>query len=347
LARAGETVIDFGHKDDAVPFEGMRYASERVLTVTVEPNDPKDLPRLNKALDRLLVEDPNLDMKIDEKTGEYQLSGMGELHLETSMKFLKDYSRGAEITSSQPTTDYRESVAGKGSIVLAKSPNKLNSFKVRAEHNEETAHLAAEEKENVWAIDEYSNKLSDVTKNASVPCEARDSIISGFRWACKNGPLCGQPLRTVKVSLVDVELQAEPKLREPTQIVRGISRAILGSFLTAEPILLEPTYKIELSTPIKWFGKCANILASRRTRILTTENRGPVSLIRGYLPVAEALGLSAELRSSTSGRVFWQTTFDHWEKVPEKMAKETIRQIRMRKGLTPEIPNPMKFVDEA
>ncbi|HXX87608.1 MAG TPA: GTP-binding protein, partial [Candidatus Acidoferrum sp.] len=348
LARAGETVIDYGHKDNAVPFEDMRYASERVLTVTVEPDDPKDLPLLNKALDRLLVEDPNLDMKIDERTGEYQLSGMGELHLETSMKFLKDYSRGAEITSSQPTTDYRESVAGKGTIVLAKSPNKLNSFKVRAEQSKETPQLAAEENErNVWAIDEYSNKLIDATKNASVPTEARDSIISGFKWACKNGPLCGQPLRTVKVSLVDVKLQAEPKLREPTQIERGISRAILGSFLTAEPILLEPTYKIELSTPIKWFGKCTNILASRRTRILTTENRGPISLIRGYLPVAEALGLSAELRSSTSGRVFWQTTFDHWEKVPGKMAEEIIRQIRMRKGLPPEIPKPTKFVDEA
>lgn len=348
LARAGETIIDWMCKNDAVPFEGMRYVSERVLTVTVEPNNPKDLPLLNRALDRLLAEDPNLDIKIDEKTGEYHLSGMGELHLETSLKFLKDYSGGAEIAFSQPTTDYRESVAGKGSIVLAKSPNKLNSLKVRAELNRETEQLAAEEKDrNVWALDEYSNMLIDLTRNVSIPREARDSIISGFRWACKNGPLCEQPLRTVKVSLVDVELQAEPELREPTQIMRGISRAILGSFLTAEPVLLEPTYKIELSTPIKWFGKCTNILVSRRTRILTKENKGAISLIKGYLPVAEALGLSAELRSSTSGRVFWQTAFDHWEKVPEKLADGIIRQIRMRKGLDPEIPKPMKFVDEA
>jgi elongation factor 2 len=215
------------------------------------------------------------------------------------------------------------------------------------EHNRETEQLAKENDSNAWVLDEYSNILVDVTRNVSIPSEARDSIISGFRWACKNGPLCEQPLRTVKVSLFDVELQAEPGLREPTQIVRGISRAILGSFLTAKPILLEPTYKIELSTPIKWFGRCTSILVSRRTKILSTENRGAISLIRGYLPVAEALGLSAELRSSTSGRVFWQTTFDHWERVPEKMAAGIIRQIRMRKGLPSEIPKPMKFVDEA
>ena len=348
MARAGETIIDSTCKDDAVPFERMRYVSEPVITVSVEPKDPKDLPRLNKALDRLFVEDPNLEIKIDEKTGEYHLSGMGELHLETSIKFLKDYSGSGEIIVSSPTTDYRESVAGKGSIVLAKSPNKLNSFKVQAELHKETEALAAEEKErNVWAFDEHSNILIDLTRNVRIPSEARDSIVSGFRWACKTGPLCEQPIRTVKVSLVDVEVQQEPALREPTQIMRGVSRAILGSFLTAKPILLEPIYKIELSTPIEWFGKCTNILVSRRARILATENRGAIILIKGYLPVAEALGLAAEVRSSTSGRVFWQSTFDHWKKVPEKIAVGIIRQIRMKKGLLPEIPKPGMFADEA
>jgi elongation factor 2 len=147
--------------------------------------------------------------------------------------------------------------------------------------------------------------------------------------------------------MIDAKIQEEPALREPKQIKRAISRAILGSFLTAKPFILEPIYKIELSTPTKWFGKCTNILVSRRGKIQTTENRATITMITGYIPVAETIGLSAEMRSSTSGHVFWQSTFDHWERVPEKIAAEIIKQIRIRKGLPPEIPKPDKFVDEA
>jgi elongation factor 2 len=348
IVRPGETAVDSALKEEAVPFESMRYVSEPVITVGVEPKDPKDLACLNVALERLSIEDPNLAIKIDEKTGEYLLSGMGELHLETSMKFLKDYSGGIDIIVSAPIANYGESVAGKGLIVLTKSPNKQNSFRVQVEHHKEAEGPTGEDKKgSVWAFDEHGNILVDLTRNAKIPVEARDSIISGFQWACKTGPLCEQPVRNVKASLIDSDIQEEPALREPTQIMRGISRAILGSFLTAKPILLEPFYKIELSTPIEWFGKCTNILVSRRGRILKTENRGVITMITGYLPVAEALDLSAEMRFSTSGRVFWQSTFDHYEKVQDKMAAEIIKQIRMRRGLSPEIPKPEKFIDEA
>jgi len=348
LVRAGETVVDSAHKEGTVPFEGMRYVSEPVITVAVEPRDPKDLPLLAKALDRLSVEDPNLAIRVDEKTGEYQLRGIGELHLETAVRFLKDYSGGADIATSNPTADYRESVAGKGLVMMAKSPNKQNSFKVQVEAHEESKGLTVEdETKKIGALDDQRNILIDLTKDVRIPGEVRDSIISGFDWACRTGPLCEQPMRNVKVDMIDAKIQEEPALREPKQIKRAISRAILGSFLTAKPFILEPIYKIELSTPTKWFGKCTNILVSRRGKIQTTENRATITMITGYIPVAETIGLSAEMRSSTSGHVFWQSTFDHWERVPEKIAAEIIKQIRIRKGLPPEIPKPDKFVDEA
>jgi len=347
LARAGETVVDEAHRKDAVPFESMRYVSEPVITVSVEPKDPKDLPRLNAALERLSVEDPNLKIRIDRKTGECLVSGMGELHLETSMKFLKDYSSGLDVIASSPTADYRESVAGKGSIVLAKSPNKMNSFSIQVEVFKHTEDQNQEDRQKqIWALDEHENVLEDLTLNIRIPGEAKDSIISGFQYACKTGPLCEQPVRNMRVNLIGVEIQEDPALREPRQIMRGISRAILGSFLTAKPILLEPVYKFELSTPIGWFGRCAKILVSRRGRITTTESRGTTTFITGYLPVVETFGLSDEMRSSTSGRVFWQSAFDRWERVPQKMAAEIIRQIRLRRGLSPEIPEPEKFIEE-
>jgi elongation factor 2 len=78
---------------------------------------------------------------------------------------------------------------------------------------------------------------------------------------------------------------------------------------------------------------------------LTTEHRGALTVIAGYIPVAETFGLSAEMRSATSGHAFWQCTFAHWEKTPENVAAEVIKKIRERRGLPPEIPKPDKFID--
>lgn len=347
IARAGETIVDIAHKESVVPFEAMRYVSEPVITVALEPKSPEDLQRLINAMNRLAVEDPNLAVAIDEKTGECLLSGMGELHLETAVSFLKDYSGGVTITTSSPIADYRESISAKGSAATAKSLNKQNSFRVQVEPSENKKRKsAADSTTNTWVSDEQGNALVDLTKDVRILPEVKEAVISGFRWACNTGPLCEQPLKNVKVNLLDAKIQEERTLREPKQIMRAVSRAILGSILTAKPILLEPIYKIEISTPPQWFGKCTNIIGSRRGRIQATENRGTITMITGYIPVAETFGLSAEMRSSTSGRVFWQSAFDHWEKIPEKTAAEIIKQVRARRGLRPEVPEPDKFIDE-
>jgi elongation factor 2 len=346
-ARAEETVVDDTHRQDAVPFESMKYVSEPVITVALEPRNPQDLPRLRDALNRLILEDPNLAVRVDDKTGEYLLSGMGELHLETSLTFLKDYSGNVEMMASNPIADYRESVSAKGQVALAKSPDKMNSFRIQVKPANLTERQSAKENAmSVWAIDDQGNILIDSTGNISISTGARDSIVSGFQWACRTGPLCEQPMRNVQATLVEAKIQEKAAPSEPKQIMRAVSRAILGSSLTAKPILLEPVYKIELFTPSQWFGKCTNILTSRRGKVQATENKGTMTLITGYIPVAETFDLSAEIRFSTSGRVFWQSTFDHWERVPEKMAKEIIRKIRTTRGLPPEVPKPDKFVEE-
>jgi elongation factor 2 len=373
LARAGETLVDIEHKDVIVPFERIKYLSQPVIRIAIDPKNPKDLPRLMEAMNRLSVEDPNLVATIDQETGQYLLSGMGELHLEIAMKFLTQYSGGVELAASSPIVAHRESVSEQGAVVMTKSPNKQNRFWVQVKplENEvvelmENGELAEEigqrqienmlqeeagyspkEAENVWVLDEHGNMLIGLTENIQNIHEAKDSVISGFRWACKTGPLCEEPLRGVKVKLLDAQLHEEPKQREPIQIMRAISRAILGSALTAKPVLLEPVYKINVSIPIQWFGTCSNILTRRRGKILTTEHRGALTVIAGYIPVVETLGLSAEMRSATSGHAFWQCTFARWERIPENVASEVIGQIRRRRGLPSDIPKPEKFVDEA
>ena len=373
LARASETLVDFAYKDSMIPFERIKYVSEPVITIAIEPKHPKDLPRLADIMHRLSIEDPNLVATINKETGEYLLSGMGELHLEIAVKFLKDYGGGLETITSPPIVVYRESVAGQGVVAMAKSLNKHNRFWIQVEPLEEKvieliekgeiteemepkrigaalyreAGWPANEARNVWAMEEHKNILVDMTKGIQFLEEARDIIIAGFRWAAQNGPLCEEPMRGVKVKLMDVQLHEDPVHRDPAQIMPAVRRAFLGSFLTAQPMLIEPVYKIGVSVPPQWVGEVTGIITRKRGRIVASEQKGPITMINGYIPVSETFGLSADMRSATSGHAFWQTQFDHWEKVPESLALTVMEETRKRRGLSPEIPKPSKFIDEA
>jgi len=372
LARAGETIIDVEHKDGMFPFERIKYVSEPVVTIAIEPKHPRELPRLVDAMNRLSIEDPNLVTTVNKETGEYLLSGMGELHLEIAVKFLKDYGGGIEITTSRPIVVYRESVSGQGVVAMAKSPNKHSRFWVQIEPLDETVIKMIEkgdiaeqmgrkrigtvlkeagwptgEARNVWTLEEHKNMIIDLTKGVQYLREAREMIIAGFRWACESGPLCDEPLRGLKIKLLDVKLHEDPVHRGPAQVMPAVRRAILGSFLTAKPVLLEPIYKIGVSVPAQWVGESSSMIIRKRGRILSSEQRGALTTVTGYIPVAETFGLAADMRSATSGHAFWQCSFDHWDKAPESVAAEVIKQVRERRGLSPEIPSPKKFIDEA
>jgi len=373
LARAGETLVDVAHKDVMVPFERIKYVSEPVITIALEPKHPKDLPRLVDVMQRLAVEDPNLMATINKETGEYLLSGMGELHLEIACKFLKDYGGGLEVVTSKPIVLYHECISEKGIPAMSKSPNKHNRFWIQVEPLDDKvielidkggiadeigrkqigymltkeAGWLAEEARSIWAVEEHKNILLDVTKGIQYLGEARDMIISGFKWACANGPLCEETMRGIKVKLVDASLHEDPAYRGPAQVIPAIKRALCGSFLTAKPVLLEPVYKTGISVPVQWVGEVSNMIIRRRGRILSSEQKGPLTMITGYIPVAETFGLSADMRSATSGHAFWQSTFDHWGKVPENVAHNVIKEIRERRGLKAEIPTASEFIDKS
>ncbi len=373
LARAGETLVDTAHKDNMVPFERITYVSEPVMTIALEPKHPKELPRLVDVMHRLSIEDPNLMTTINKETGEYLLSGMGELHLEIAIKFMKDYAPGLDIITSKPIVVYRESISKPGSVAMAKSPNKHNKFWIQIEPLEEKvmemiesgkisedmsrkrlgevlyreAKWPSDEARNVWAIEEHRNIFVNMTKGIQFLREIMDMSISGFRWACQTSPLCEEPMRSLKMKLIDVELHEDPVHRGPAQIMPAVRRAILGSFLTADPVLLEPVYRIQVSVPAQWVGEVSSLIARKRGRILSSSQKGAMLLIDGYIPVAETFGLAAELRSATSGHAFWQSQFDHWEKVPENIAATVIAEMRKRRGLPPEIPKASRFIDEA
>jgi elongation factor 2 len=342
--KIGETIVDIPHKAGMVPFEGTYYLSEAVITLAVEPKNPQDLPLLILGLEKLTAEDPNLKIDVDKETGEYLLSGMGELHLEIAINQLKD-ACGIDVVVSSPRVVYKETVSKKGVVALAKSPNKLNCFwlQVEPEAEEQAAPLEAEELGNILSIDENRNVLLDCRKKPDrVSDEVLEALIAGFEYACKAGPLCGEPIRHLQVKLIDMKLEEESALSE---VMHGASKAIFGSFLTAQPTLLEPIYKITITVATELSGESSRILSTRRGKITQFEQKGMLTHITGFIPVSETFGFSKELRSATSGRAFWQSFFDHWEKMPQKLTTYVINDLRQRKGLAPKVPKPEKFME--
>ncbi len=369
LARAGETIVDSYNAGKIPPFERIKYITEPVVTIAIEPKKPQDLPKLIELVRRASIADPNLVYHINEETGETLISGMGELHLEIAIKNLR--KEGIDLLTSPPVVVYRETPRSISQVVLAKSPNKHNRFwiqiepldevsldlleknivtedmpwKERAKILREKAGWDGKEARNIWAIDEYKNVFIDKTTGVQYLNELKDMIISGFRWAVSEGPLCGEPLRGAKIMLTDAQIHEDPVHRGPAQVLPAIRRAVYGALLSADPTLMEPVYRIQATAPIDLVGKVTGLISKKRGRIERIEEREKMAVVQGYIPVAETIGFASLMRSETGGRVFWQNTFDHWELMPDALSKKVIMDIRSRKGMKKEIPRAEEYMD--
>ncbi len=341
--RIGETLVDPAHKDGMVPFEKISYISEPVVTLAVEPKNPRDMPTLQEELEKLTTEDPNLKLSVDSTTGEFLLSGMGELHLEVAINQLKS-DRSIDIAVSPPRVEYLEIAQKDGIVALAKSPNKQNSFWIETEPEQEHSTYLDEDRGTALTLDEHRNVLLDYNnKTEKLSEDILESIIAGFEYACNAGPLCGEPIRHLITNLIDLELA--PDATGGPEIMRAVSKAIFASFLTANPTLQEPVYKITITVASDLASESSRILSTKRGKVTSFEQKGLLTQITGCIPVAETFGFSKELRSATSGKAIWQSFFDHWQKMPPKLAQEVITELRKRKGLSPEVPKPEKFME--
>jgi len=367
--RAGETIVDYAHSEGAVGFEQIKYISEPVLTVAVEPKRPVDLPRLVDAMTKLSIQDPNLVASINQETGEYLFSGMGELHLEIALKDLKREHK-VDVVATEPTVVYRETIQRKVGPFMGKSPNKHNrvwftvkpldqkiidliregelseilSRRMRRQVLIEKAGWSSKDARDVMAVEQNANLLIDTTTGIQYLREVRDHIYSGFHWAVESGPYSGEAVRGVQINLVDAHLHEDPVHRGPAQIMPATRQAIYAAILSAEPTQLEPIYKIQVRIPPEELGNVTGLISRKRGSIHSVEQRGAIVMVTGYIPVSETLGLSQEMRAATSGSAFWQCTFDHWAPVPESLLRETVRKVRQRKGLEPEPPPASRYI---
>ena len=365
-ARAGETVSSV---KGIASFESIKYVSEPVVTIAVESKHPKDLPKLVEALRRLTIEDPNLVIRINEETGEQLLSGMGVLHLEIATTLLQDQK--LEIVTSQPLVNYREAIRKSSGPIMSRSPNRHNKIFIKVEPlkedivelirtgqiNENTDKKSvaktlrekgwdADEARSVVTIDDKGNMLLEETKGVQFLQESMDSIRAGFNDVMTNGPLAYEFCRGMKIVLTHYVPHEDPAHRTYAQLMPATRRAILGATLTAEPTLLEPILGIEIKCPSEQIGSIAGVISSKRGKMLNVEQKEIVTIIQGEIPTSETFDLSEAMRGATAGKAMWNTYFKSWAPVPQSMLSQLVTDIRKRKGLSAEPPNPYEFIDK-
>ncbi|MEM2110356.1 MAG: elongation factor EF-2 [Candidatus Bathyarchaeia archaeon] len=364
----GETVAEDGVETQ--PFEGLRYVSDPVVTVAVEPADVKDLPLFDKVIHKLTIEDPNLHFSINKESGEYLLSGMGELHLEVTAYRMQE--AGLKVNISKPIVIYRETISHsyEGPPIMGKSPNKHNKLWVTIEklpdeiiemiRSEKISEMqkrderqriltqqfgwTTEDARNIIAI-EGTNILVNRIKGKQYVEEILDHVKSGFREAVHTSVLAKEPAYGLKVNLEDILVHEDPVHRGPAQILPMTWRPIWCCFLLCEPKLLEPILNFECKVPSNFISSVIAIVQKRRGKLLDMINEEDMIIVKAEIPVAESFGLAEELRSSTQGRAFWATQFSRWAPVPESMQMEVIRQIRERRGLSPTPPKADEFFE--
>jgi elongation factor 2 len=354
---------------NATPFESIKYVSEPVVTIAVEPKHPKDLPKLVEGLRRITVEDPNLIVKINEESGETLMAGMGVLHLEIATSLLQEM--GLDIVTTQPLINYRETIRAKAGPIMSKSPNKHNKIFMRVEplpedivdmirtgkikedmDKKEMAKILREkgwgtdESRSVVAIDSSGNMMVDETKGVQFIQESMDSIRSGFDDVIKNGPIAKEQVRGIKFVLHHFVPHEDPAHRGLAQLMPATRRAMLGSMLIADPVLLEPILGIEIKCPQEQIGVVASVLSSKRGKLLNVEQKGIIAIIQGEVPASETFDLSEIMRGGTAGKAMWTTFFKTWAPVPNSIFRTLVADTRKRKGLNPEPPSPDEFIDK-
>jgi len=366
-ARAGNTLSTVkGIK----MFESVKYISEPVVQVAIEPKHPRDLPRLVEVLKLLTIEDPNLVVKIDEESGETIVAGMGVLHLDVATHRIQDSK--VDIIISEPLINYRETVKGECKPIMSKSPNRHNKIFLKVEPLEpaigdmlrsgqigemkdkkEMAELLKKEGwdtdtiKRIMRLDSRGNVLINGTRGVQFIQESSDSINSGFDDVMKEGPLCKEQMRDCKFTFTHFVPHEDPAHRGLSQLGPASRRACMGALLTAGTTILEPILGIEVRVPTDLVGNVATVLSGKRGKVLDMQQKGALSIVIGELPAAETFTLSEDMRGQTSGKAMWNTHFKSWGELPKSKLSLMISDIRKRKGLAPDPPSVDDFIDKA
>ena len=302
----GNTICDPAHP---VLLENITFP-EPVIQVAIEPKTKADQEKMGIALSRLAEEDPTFRVHTDEETSQTIIAGMGELHLDILVDRMKREFK-VEANVGRPQVAYRETI---------KSTVKQEGKFVRQSGGRgQYGHVWLEIEPNEQGAGyEFINKVV----GGAVPKEYINPVNAGVKEALDNGVIAGYPVVDVKVTIYDGSFH-EVDSNEMAFKIAG-SMALQEGVRKANPIILEPIMKVEVTVPEEYMGDIMGDLNAKRGRIQQMSDRGNAKIVDAFVPLAEMFGYATNLRSMTQGRGTSTMEFDHYEEVPGNVAQEII-----------------------
>lgn len=356
--QSGETIIDKDYAGRMIPFEDVKYVSTPVITVSIEPEYLRELDKMKELIENLLIEDPNLRFEINEENGEFLLSGVGPLHLEITANEIE--KRGVRVSISEPRAVFKESCRHSSSLVSVESPVYKNALKIKIERIDEktvkffhthdfkaikprvqllellkeNTNLTESEIQDFWTYYDNDNLLID-NSNGELSPFYKDAIIEIIGKILSHGILCGEKLTEVKLIIENLKIVKLDEENAFTELSSLFYDAVKKALNQAELILLEPIYHTTIQLPPDYIKNALTLLSKYSAKIQNVDQENDYqAIIEILLPVRNSIKFAEDIRSSTSGRAFWQNTFHAFLEVPEHEANKLISDLRFIKGLT-------------
>ena len=283
---------------------------EPVIKVAIEPKTKADQEKMSVALGRLAEEDPTFQVRTNEETGQTEISGMGELHLEVLVdRMMREFKVEANV--GRPQVSYRETIRGTAQKVEGKFVRQTGGAGQYG-----IVYIDVEPAPGEGF--DFVNKI----KGGSIPTEFIPAVEKGVEEALDNGPRAGYPMVDVRVTLTDGKYH-ETDSSEIAFKVAG-SLALKAAVSRAKPVLLEPVFAVEVVTPEEFMGDVIGDLNRRRGQVNGMEQRGNAQVVTGHVPLAEMFGYATDLRSNTQGRATYTMQFERYDEVPPNIAEKVV-----------------------
>ena len=299
----GDTLCDM---DAPIILEKMEFP-EPVIAVAVEPKTKADQEKMGIALQKLAEEDPTFRVKTDEETGQTIIAGMGELHLDILVDRMKREFK-VESNVGKPQVAYRETITGE--------TYQDTKYSKQSGGRGQYGHVKMDVMANPGKGFEFDNKVT----GGSIPKEYISSVEKGCREALDTGVVAGYPMVDVKVILRDGSYH-EVDSSEMAFKIAG-SMAMKAALPKCSPVVLEPIFKIEITTPEEYMGDLIGDANSRRGMIGGMTDRNGAKIIEAKVPLSEMFGYATDLRSKSQGRATYSMEFAEYSPVPASVQKK-------------------------
>jgi elongation factor G len=297
----GDTLTD---PDHPIILEKIEFP-EPVIDEKVTPKTKADQEKMSLALRRLAEEDPTFRVSSDPETGETIISGMGELHLEVLVERMRR-EFNVEATVGQPRVSYRETITAE-----AEAEGKyIRQSGGRGQYGHVRLRLAPLPRGSGFV---FVNSI----KGGVIPQEFIPAVEKGVKEAIEKGVVAGYRVIDVEVELYDGSFHEVDSSEAAFKIAGSI--AFQEAAKQAKPIILEPIMKVQVITPVEFFGEVAGDINAKRGRIESMEDRGNVKVLNAKIPLAEMFGYATKLRSITQGRGSFTMEFLHYEPLPKNL----------------------------